>query len=155
MKLALMLSALLLMQAPVVSAQTSAPKSMMDAAEVKAASVPVETFIKALETDDPALVLKAFYKDAMMIGSDGKGGIYSLPITEMAKNFKGEPSDDEAQRKRSFQIIALTPNTGVARLDLVYPGFTFTDYMTLLKIDGEWKIVQKLYYRRRTPTLSK
>jgi len=29
---------------------------------------------------------------------------------------------------------------------LDYPAVKFTDYMTLLKIDGEWKIINKTFY---------
>jgi hypothetical protein len=32
-----------------------------------------------------------------------------------------------------------------AKLDLDYPKVRFTDYMTLLKVDGEWKIMSKVY----------
>jgi hypothetical protein len=34
----------------------------------------------------------------------------------------------------------------VARIVLDYPTVKFVDYMTLLKIDGEWKIINKSFY---------
>ena len=34
----------------------------------------------------------------------------------------------------------------VAKLVLDYPQIKFTDYMTLLKVDGEWKIINKTFY---------
>ena len=35
-----------------------------------------------------------------------------------------------------------------AKIDLDYPKVHFTDYMTLLKVDGEWKIMSKVYQAR-------
>jgi hypothetical protein len=37
----------------------------------------------------------------------------------------------------------------VAKLTLTYPAVTFTDYMALLKIDGEWKLVNKMFHADR------
>lgn len=121
-----------------------------DDAEMKAASVPVENYIKALQTGNADYARLAFHKDARMIGNN-RAGYLSMPIEEWMAGFQGQPSDDEAQRRRSFQIIDLTPTTGVARVDLSYPGVTMIDYMTLLKVDGEWKIINKLFHVIRPP----
>lgn len=159
MKFALTLSVLLLTQVSPSLAETTTPPSTatasgIDAESLEAASIPLRTLIRAYETNDPVMVRQAFHPDGIMVGAR-QGNYHSMPISEWMKNFVGKPSDDEAQRKRSFQIIALTPGTGIARLDLVYPDVTYTDYMSLLKVDGEWKIVQKLYYGKRTLTPSK
>lgn len=34
---------------------------------------------------------------------------------------------------------------------LEYPTVTYTDYMSLLKVDGEWKIVNKVFYAEAKP----
>ena len=57
----------------------------------------------------------------------------------------GKPAADEAQRKRSIEMIDITGNAAVAKVVLDYPDRKFTDYMSLLKIDGEWKIVNKTF----------
>lgn len=159
MKLAYALTALLLTPAfatPVLASATpkQAAKKPADDAEMKAASVPVENYIKALQTGNVEYARLAFHKDARMIGNN-RAGYLSMPIEEWMAGFDGKPSDDEAQRKRSFQIIDLTPTTGVARVDLAYPGVTFIDYMTLLKVDGEWKIINKLFHAIRPPAAVK
>ena len=40
----------------------------------------------------------------------------------------------------------------MARVTLYYPSGTFTDYFVLLKVDGEWKIANKVWTRRAPPT---
>jgi hypothetical protein len=57
----------------------------------------------------------------------------------------GKPADDEALRKRSIESIDITGNTAVAKIVLDYPNARITDYMSLLKIGDEWKIVNKIF----------
>ncbi|APR55087.1 nuclear transport factor 2 family protein [Sphingomonas koreensis] len=117
---------------------------------MKAASVPVENYIKALQTGSINYARLAFHKDARMIGNR-RDGFVSMPIEEWMKGLQGKPADDEAQRKRSFRILDLTATTGVARVELIYPDVTFIDYMPLLKVDGEWKIMNKFFHAIRPP----
>jgi hypothetical protein len=35
------------------------------------------------------------------------------------------------------------------KITLAYPSATLTDYMALLKVDGEWKIVNKIFHADR------
>ena len=36
----------------------------------------------------------------------------------------------------------------MAKVELDYPGGGFIDYLSLLKIDGRWQIVNKIFHRR-------
>ena len=49
--------------------------------------------------------------------------------------------------------IDITGTAAIAKVELDYPDVFFTDYMSLLKVDGEWKIVDKIF-DRRAPTAS-
>ena len=59
----------------------------------------------------------------------------------------GKPAADEAQRKRTIEMVDIAGDAAIAKLVLDYPEVRFTDYMSLLKIDGEWKIVNKTFAR--------
>jgi|APFEC2959095171_1045051.scaffolds.fasta_scaffold00009_163 hypothetical protein len=136
---------------PALASTSREPAAQLaDAAEMKAASVPVENYIKALQTGSINYARLAFHKDARMIGNR-RDGFVSMPIEEWMKGLQGKPADDEAQRKRSFRILDLTATTGVARVELIYPDVTFIDYMPLLKVDGEWKIMNKFFHAIRPP----
>lgn len=52
------------------------------------------------------------------------------------------------ERQTRITSIDVSGNAASARLEIEYPTFTFIDYMSLLKIDGEWLIVSKVYYKR-------
>jgi hypothetical protein len=62
-------------------------------------------------------------------------------------NSSGKPFPDEAKRKRKIVMVDITGTAAVAKIELDYPDVFFTDYMSLLNVDGEWKIVDKIFDR--------
>ena len=113
-------------------------------AEAAAARIPLEHYINAHATGNPDYIRKAFLPEArIMAFRDGK--LLNLSVEEFASRFSGKPAADESQRKRRIDSLNITGNTGVARIVLDYPDTTLTDYMSLLKVNGEWKIVNKVF----------
>lgn len=118
---------------------------MMSKTEAEAVKIPLENYIKAQATGNGDFIRQAFYKDArIMAFRDNK--MVNLSVEEFASRFTGKAADDEAKRKRSFTILEISGTAAIARIDLDYPTVKFVDYMSLLKIDGEWKIVNKSFY---------
>lgn len=106
--------------------------------------IPLESYLKAQETGNPEFIHDAFHKDArIMTFRDGK--LLNPSVEEFAGRFTGKAADDEAKRKRSIESIDITGNAAIAKIVLDYPTVKFVDYMSLLKIDGEWKIVNKSF----------
>jgi hypothetical protein len=64
-----------------------------------------------------------------------------------AAGFRGRPADDESSRRRRIISIDRTGNAAMAKIELDYPAVRFVDYMSLLKVGNEWKIVNKIFYR--------
>jgi len=119
---------------------------LADEKEKAAARVPLENYLKGHETGNPEYMKKAFYTEGKLIFvRDGK---YTTRTFEeyIAGMKDGKPAADEAQRKRWIESIDIAGNSGVGKIILDYPNGKFTDYMTLLKIDGEWKIVNKSFH---------
>jgi len=50
--------------------------------------------------------------------------------------------------KTSILAINVIGDIANAQLELEYETFSFIDFMHLLKINGEWKIVSKIYTKR-------
>ena len=116
--------------------------------EKDAVRIPLENYIKAHATGDPEYARKAFYKEGNMIWvRDGKYTVESFDAF-IKRAFTGKPAADEEQRKdhRRIEAIDITGNAAVAKIVLDYPTVKFVDYMTLLKFDGEWKIINKSFY---------
>lgn len=113
--------------------------------EKAAVRVPLENYIKGHETGDPEYMKKAFHTEGKLIFvRDGK---YSTrTFAEYIGGMSGKPAADEKERKRSIEAIDVMGTAAVAKVILDYPTVKFIDYFTLLKIDGEWKIVNKSFH---------
>lgn len=72
-------------------------------------------------------------------------GLQTRSSEEYIAGAPGQKAPDEADRKRWIDWVDVAGNAAVAKITLDYPRATFTDYMQLLKVDGEWKIVNKIF----------
>ncbi|HKP68943.1 MAG TPA: nuclear transport factor 2 family protein [Pyrinomonadaceae bacterium] len=118
--------------------------------EKDAVRVPLENYLKGHATGDGEYMKKAFHTEGNLIFiRDGK--FTTRSFTDYIAGFTGKPPTDEAQRKRSIEAIDVTGNAAVGKIILDYPTTRFVDYMSLLKINGEWKIVTKIFYAEPKP----
>ena len=113
--------------------------------EKDAVRVPLENYLKGHATGDGEYMKKAFHTEGNLIFIR-EGKFTTRSFTDYIAGFTGKPAADEAQRKRSIESIDVTGNAAVAKIVLDYPTTRFVDYMSLLKINGEWKIVTKIFY---------
>ncbi len=121
--------------------------------EADAVRIPLENYLKAHATGDPAFARAAFHSEGTMLWiRDGKYSSENFDAF-IKRAFTGKPAADEAQRAehRKIESIDVSGNAANAKIILDYPTVKFVDYMTLLKIDGEWKIVSKVFYAERKP----
>ena len=116
--------------------------------EKDAVRVPLENYIKAHATGDPEFARKAFHTEGNMIWI--RDGNYSSETFDsfIKRAFTGKPTADEDIRKegRKIESIDIAGNAAVAKIILDYPTVKFVDYMTLLMINGEWKIINKSFF---------
>ena len=94
---------------------------------------------------DVAKLQEAFHADARMFGSLA-GERYDVPIEELFALAESEPADTGNYRSRVLSV----QQTGDAAVGVVveegYWGtVTFIDYFLLARIEGNWKIVCKLF----------
>lgn len=114
-------------------------------AEEAAARVPLENYLKGHATGEGEYFKKAFHPEAKLFWyRDGK--LMTRTSAEYIAGATGKPAADEAQRKRWIESVKITGNAGIAVIVLDYPTTKFVDYMSLLKVDGEWKIINKTFY---------
>ena len=113
--------------------------------EIESAKIPLNNYLQGQTTGNAEFIRQAFHKDArIMAFRDGK--LTNLSVEDFAGFFKGKSAADEAERKRKIESIDISGNAAIAKIVLDYPTIKFVDYMSLLKIDGEWKIVNKSFY---------
>ncbi len=113
----------------------------------------MKKFMSAYTTADNAKAKEVFRKDGVMIGYSPARGSDLLMRTgeQFAEGFNGKPAADEAQRKRTYEIVDMAENLAAVRVNLDYPGWRGVDYVVLLKTDGKWMIISKTWTGVLTP----
>lgn len=116
-------------------------------ADKEGVKIPLDNYIKGHATGDPEFMRKAFHTDGNLIFiRDGKYSTRSFAEYIGGMIAGKPPAADEDKRKRSIESIDVYGNAASAKIVLDYPNVKFVDYMSLLKINGEWKIVSKVFY---------
>lgn len=132
--------------AETISAQTN---------EIEAVKIPLENYLMGHKTGKAEFMDKAMYKEGKLTFiRDGKYTKIEFP--DYMKLMKGDPAKDESERKRWIESIEITGTVAIGKLVFDYPHIKITDYMTLLKVEDEWKIVHKASYSElKEPTKNK
>ncbi len=87
----------------------------------------------------------AFHRHATMKYITADGYQESNALEFFSENMTPGPRQNRITRIKSIDISG---NSASAHIEIEYPTFSFMDYMHLLKIDDEWKIVSKIFYRQ-------
>lgn len=122
---------------------TSLRRGQMDADEA-AIRATIQHYFDGHAGGGPAAMRQAFH-DVTTLYWVADGELRQRPVAEYIANASTSPAADEAQRRRRIASIDIAGTSAVAKLELDYPGAFITDYMSLLKIDGEWRIVGKIF----------
>jgi len=130
--------------APPVAAQSDA--SARDDAAIRAT---IQEYFRGHATADSAVMRAPFLPTAHIEGIRN-GAFTSWTVNQYVGNFRGTPAPDEASRKRTVDAVNIVGTAAMVRATLVHGATTFTDYFVLLKVNGEWKIANKVYHAART-----
>lgn len=104
----------------------------------------VELYMRSHATGEGEHVAKVFHSDLVMYFLR-EGALTQRTGTDFIAGFRGQPQADEAQRRRWIDMVDVSGDAAVAKVILDYPAVRITDYFTLLKIDGNWKIMNKVF----------
>ncbi len=86
----------------------------------------------------------SFHEDATVFGYVGPD-LFAGPIQQLfAWNDENGPATELQARIASIDLVG---TIATVRLELAnWTGFRFTDMFTLLKVDGEWKVMNKVFH---------
>jgi hypothetical protein len=115
------------------------------AAEDAAVRKPLEAYLEAQCTGDGALIRQAFWPEGHLVFvKDGK--LTTLSAEAFAQRFTGKPSPGAEKVRRSIERVEVTGPAATATLVLDGPTHRITDFMTLLQVGGEWRIIHKSFH---------
>jgi hypothetical protein len=116
-------------------------RASTEEAAVRAA---LEHYLQGHATGDAAHFSTAFHPESKLFWvRDGQ--LMQRTSADYIAAALGKPAADEAQRKRRIVSVDVTGNAAIGKVELDYPSAKLTDYMSLLKVGGEWKIVNKIF----------
>jgi hypothetical protein len=108
----------------------------------------IDHYFQGHATGDATHFRKAFLPTAHIEGNRN-GKFTSWTLEEYCANFKGQPATDEDKRVRTIDSIDVSGDAALVKATLDHVNIVFTDYFVLLKVDGEWRIANKVYYGQR------
>ena len=113
-------------------------------AEEAAVRQAIEHYFRGHATGQGEHFRKVFHPESKLFWIR-EGKFAQRTSEEYIAGASGKPAADEAQRKRRIESVDITGNAAMVKVVLDYPRVRFTDYMSMLKVDGEWKIVNKTF----------
>ena len=106
---------------------------------------------------NPEAMAVTFHKDFAIFSPGKDGEIRRYPIADWIENTKKTKADPNFDASKNvwvhkFANVEVLGTTAAVKLELYQDGkLVYTDYLSLLKFDDEWKIVAKVYHRHSIP----
>ena len=107
----------------------------------------VQLYLDGLYEGDADKIASVFHPTSALT-SEENGTLKVLPRDqwlEIVRNRKSAKSQGLARHDEIVQVDQSSPTSAFVKLKCALPPRFFTDYLCLLKIDGRWQIVQKVF----------
>lgn len=128
------------------TAPASSPvPSTQDPQVLAAARVPLELYIRG-HAEDNAEHMRAAFLPTARLDSRRDGPLTSWTLDFYCQRFQNQPAADEAQRRRTIDVLDVTGTAAMAKVTLVHGAMTFVDYFVLVQTDEGWKIASKTFH---------
>jgi hypothetical protein len=115
-----------------------------DTVQIKAA---VKTYLDGLYEGDAEKLASVFHPTSRLTYEEG-GKLSILPRDQWLELVRGRPSPKARGLSRHDEILQIdqaSPTTAFVKLKCAIPPRFFTDYLSLLKVDGSWQVAQKVF----------
>jgi Putative lumazine-binding len=118
----------------------------VSAPEQSAITEVVQLYIDGSRDGDADKLRRAFHPDARMFGSLA-GQRIDVPIEEFFALASGRPADVDGTYEARIVSVEQVGDAATAAIEETgfWGTLSFTDFFSLSRIDGEWKIVNKTF----------
>ena len=117
--------------------------------DVSAVEKALQVYFDGLYEGDTGKLGEAFHANSHLYAPGADGKATDWPRGELFKMVDGRPSGKASGLARADRIVSIDfsgPNTAIAKVECQLPPRYFTDYLTLLKVDGRWQIISKTFH---------
>lgn len=106
----------------------------------------IRNYVVGMVSADETLLRQAFHPSCYIIGHY-HGELEWLSLDDFVSAIKAEgPAANDVKPFWEIQSVDITGDAAAVKIVDDYIGMRFTDYLSLLKINNRWVIVNKLYY---------
>ena len=119
-----------------------------DRAEIEAV---VQTYLDGLYEGDVEKLASAFHPTSSLTYEEN-GALTPLPRDQWLEAVRTRPSPKSRglpRHDRILQIDQASATAAFVKLNCAIPPRYFTDYLSLLKVEGRWQVAQKVFATER------
>jgi len=106
----------------------------------------VQLYVDGVAKGDAAKLEQAFTDGAWMFGTIG-GQRFDMPVSEMIKLIVDKPADVDGTFTATVRTLEEEGDAAVVAVEEqnFWGTLSFVDYFSVVRIDGSWKIVNKVF----------
>ncbi len=106
----------------------------------------VQLYFDGLYHSDVERLRKAFHPSAQVIGHY-QGQFAVMSLDDFLGIVGGTPAPSASGEAYDMRIVMMdqVAEEAFVKVEDLYLGLRFTDYLTLMKVDGTWRIINKAY----------
>lgn len=116
--------------------------------EESAVRTAVQAYFDGITKHDVDALGRAFFPRARFMYVRPDGSVYESSFEDWS-SFAQRPASPEG-KQNTLISIDVTGSAAVAKTELFWPGVHYVDYLSMLRIAGEWRIVQKIWWQEPT-----
>ena len=107
----------------------------------------LDNYFELIHTQDMSLYNKVFHKDSNLYSSENDEiVIRSADLYRSQMEARTSPQDSgNARRDVVLLVDQMSPEVAFAKVQLEMFGGVMQDYLNLLRVDGAWFVISKLY----------
>jgi hypothetical protein len=95
---------------------------------------------------DPARLREAFLPTMNLYTTDEKEALRTIPFAEYLARVSANANVAQEERHASIDSIDRTGTVAVVKITTLRPKVKVTDYLSLVRIEKQWKIVNKTFF---------
>ena len=106
----------------------------------------IQDYFQGYQQADTKLIQNAFHADTRLLSVDN-GKLDKTEMSDWLKSLEDRRLRGDIRKGiLKIESIDATDYAASVKVNITFPAFAFTDYLSLLKIDGKWLIVGKIYH---------
>ncbi|PJI44349.1 nuclear transport factor 2 family protein [Ferrovibrio sp.] len=115
----------------------------------------VKTYLDGLFEGDTTKIRESFHSASSLFAVAADGKLVNMPREEWCRMIEGRASPKASgmtrEHERILSVDITGPNTALVKLNCAIAPRFFTDYLSLIRLDGRWVVINKTFVAETLP----